>query len=1510
MKQHSSRNMILLLSNGICLCHLHHHHHHRIDDAIYYCSQLPDDSTVNMLKCADLNINVTKSLYDSFMGEEKEKEKEKKNDEKEKEKEKEKELLTEELLDDIGAESFFVKDNSSAIEILICNHTGVRLWYWMGDRSPSSLVSGESREEVIGTLIQKAGGDVRETYNQLSVQLQGGWDPIVNLPTTRTMSIVIPLTPCPVNDKISLCYNVEFENGLKRVILRSNVLMTNYTSLPLVCRMNSPSSSSVSAERVVHPNESYYVPISVAANGVFFFRAEKKDDNASASLLTSWNDRPLRCDSLIEGIEVTTTSHPMGNARSALQDEFEASGSSKTLVPSRVAMSRSSSFYMQTNVFKAQEDSLPDYQISISPPFMFVNLLACPAEITILEQGKDGSQAVRDFARIDIGGTWSTYCCARNNKALMVSVIAEPHWKMAEPKKLSLAGDKIDFTLVNSQNSSKKKGQQLNVMFDIHKNDSRGQVTLALQAKYWVLNCTGLPLRMRHGHDSDTIAASEVLETSGDSITADPDEFYSALSAISDSPTKKEDMRALHERFKLFQPIMYSYRSNDLFGNKTSFSIGNNSKWSKPISLESPGTSGDLQLPSDDSSVLYSLGISVQLGPGRFRKTKVVTVAPRFVLLNKSSMCVYYTQEQSMQEKGDGEYTGRPGQSSAHLEDFTVDNSGDKRTIGSNTMTDLSYASVDTGRAVPLHWPKRRKQKLLRLCFGLNWTWSGAITIGEVDDIAVCMCYKGGAAEIWRMLGVEVQHKGATFWVRFYDVSAEQSPYRIENCTAETLNIFQKSIDEKVSRKDFSSNHHVHVLDPSTTLLYTWEEPTLPHRLVVGITNSKCKRDFSLDKISEKVWKTDIECLDIRANTKYFMTIKVSVFADGSTRVLRLTEIAPKLKNTKEDENVADAGPSKIGKAKGVINHLPWKGKGNVKSHAETFNTERGAQVGQSQLYCIKKIGISFINETPQEFMYMQFDNLRLEMNSNNVDYFYELIIEDLQIDNQLYGAYLPVVLSREADEQNVDVIHMSVTQALQQAAGVDRFRYFSFLLQEMDISVDEEFVNELLYFTNMYTDNNVENMADSLHTHEKSDYLDLVKDEILPPERSRDFRYLYIDAFHLNPIKLNFSFVPSVVPDQEAPLRQLVGAIGVGVATIDRAPIKLNSLYIESLYCTRRDFYDRLSRHYIQQGIRQIYKVLGSIDALGNPVSLVSNLGTGVKDFFYEPAQGLVKSPKDFGKGVAKGSKSLVKHSVTGLFTTFSKLSGTVSKGVASLSLDEHYMQEREEASRQQPRHVGEGLVFGLKELGMGVVKGATGVVMNPVRGAKENGMKGFAKGVGTGLIGVAVKPGVGLFDLATRTTQGIMNTATYFDDKAHRIREPRYIGQDGRVVLYDQASAYAQSLLAVLEEGKYKQEWYLFNVPLQNRTLLLVTNISVFLISFASSKAQLEWRVMIKSMSSVNYLSSCILNVPRSILNPNLILQGSRSWSGLPKPTSSFTTTARMGRAPPSPSCRMIRS
>lgn len=87
--------------------------------------------------------------------------------------------------------------------------------------------------------------------------------------------------------------------------------------------------------------------------------------------------------------------------------------------------------------------------------------------------------------------------------------------------------------------------------------------------------------------------------------------------------------------------------------------------------------------------------------------------------------------------------------------------------------------------------------------------------------------------------------------------------------------------------------------------------------------------------------------------------------------------------------------------------------------------------------------------------------------------------------------------------------------------------------------------------------------------------------------------------------------------------------------------------------FTTRNELVSRILQHYKEQALSQIYKLLGSFDVIGNPISLVDNLGTGFTkncccysyffsffDFFHEPAQGIVKSPHDFGKGLAKVNK------------------------------------------------------------------------------------------------------------------------------------------------------------------------------------------------------------------------------------------------------------------------------
>lgn len=96
-------------------------------------------------------------------------------------------------------------------------------------------------------------------------------------------------------------------------------------------------------------------------------------------------------------------------------------------------------------------------------------------------------------------------------------------------------------------------------------------------------------------------------------------------------------------------------------------------------------------------------------------------------------------------------------------------------------------------------------------------------------------------------------------------------------------------------------------------------------------------------------------------------------------------------------------------------------------------------------------------------------------------------------------------------------------------------------------------------------------------------------------------------------------------------------------VGNINDAPIELNALAIKDMRLTMPELQGRIMYHYRQDVLRQVYRILGSADFLGNPVGLFTNVSSGVADIFYEPFNGVVMhGNKELGIGIAKVSLSV----------------------------------------------------------------------------------------------------------------------------------------------------------------------------------------------------------------------------------------------------------------------------
>lgn len=91
-------------------------------------------------------------------------------------------------------------------------------------------------------------------------------------------------------------------------------------------------------------------------------------------------------------------------------------------------------------------------------------------------------------------------------------------------------------------------------------------------------------------------------------------------------------------------------------------------------------------------------------------------------------------------------------------------------------------------------------------------------------------------------------------------------------------------------------------------------------------------------------------------------------------------------------------------------------------------------------------------------------------------------------------------------------------------------------------------------------------------------------------------------------------------------------------LGNLEDASLQLNALGIKDMRLSLPEIQSRIMYHYRQEVLRQLYRVLGSADFLGNPVGLFTNVSSGVADIFYEPWHGaVVTGNQDIGIGIAK---------------------------------------------------------------------------------------------------------------------------------------------------------------------------------------------------------------------------------------------------------------------------------
>jgi Vacuolar-sorting-associated 13 protein C-terminal len=268
----------------------------------------------------------------------------------------------------------------------------------------------------------------------------------------------------------------------------------------------------------------------------------------------------------------------------------------------------------------------------------------------------------------------------------------------------------------------------------------------------------------------------------------------------------------------------------------------------------------------------------------------------------------------------------------------------------------------------------------------------------------------------------------------------------------------------------------------------------------------------------------------------------------------------------------------------------------------------------------------------------------------------------------------------------------------------------------------------------------------------------------------------------------------------------------------VSDAPVRLPGKALDHVFESPSEILQSIGKFYVNETLKQIYKIIGSLDFVGNPTMLVTSFVSGVRDLVVAPSVAFMKSPTDpsrVGIGVAQGTLSLVSHSTSGFFGVLAKVSATAGQSVATLSLDTDFRDwhrdkvvvEATNLNREWKRRgvqsVGQMLARPVVDILLGVTGGISGIVISPVKGYQRNGRLGLVKGIAVGGIGLIAKPTVGVLDAFTHFTASIHDIAKSVNvldrrlQPALKLRLPYTFGIMSILAPFDPAAARAARLL-----------------------------------------------------------------------------------------------------------------
>ncbi|XP_060923539.1 intermembrane lipid transfer protein VPS13C isoform X2 [Limanda limanda] len=844
--------------------------------------------------------------------------------------------------------------------------------------------------------------------------------------------------------------------------------------------------------------------------------------------------------------------------------------------------------------------------------------------------------------------------------------------------------------------------------------------------------------------------------------------------------------------------VLFSFRKKAVFSkSKLQLSVSTSS-WSDGFSLETVGSYGCVRCPDD--SMDFLVGVSIQLSS--FNLTRIVTMSPFFTLVNKSS----YELE-----------------------------------VGEVRPPSTRWHYISSTECLPL-WPENPSGKLCVRVVGSE-SASKLFFFNRQDSgtlMSLDMCVG---------IIVEVNISDHSTVISFTDYYDGAAPALMINHTPWVTVSFRQS-----------GSTAAHELKPGQARRFVWDDPAGVRTLSWSCMEHSGELDllkddvgqFSYDSLSQVHW---VSFLDGRQRVVLF-TEDVAVVSKARQAEeleqfqqevkVSLQNLGLSLINNTNQQEIAYVGITSSGVVWEMKPKNRWKpfSQKNINLLEKTYQSQlsRKTEGGWVRLESSLEVNLSGAVMMMRQPISCQvrrnfLSGIQVEYKQSPHQRSLRAQLHWLQVDNQLPGAIFPIVFhpvsppkSIALDSEPKPFIDVSIITRFNQHSNVMQFKYFMALVQEMAVKLDQGFLGAILAL--------FAPPADPEANKQKSRLLDsdlqLLQAELMEASLSDTSGLSFFEHFHISPIKLHLSLSlgssgddVSEEPAAVQSLNLLLKSLGASLTDVDDLIFKLAFFEVKFQFYRREKLMWAVVRHYTEQFLRQMYVLVLGLDVLGNPFGLIRGLSEGVEAFFYEPFQGAVQGPEEFAEGLVIGVRSLLGHTVGGAAGVVSRITGSVGKGLAAITMDKEYQQKRREEMNRPSKDFGASLAKGGKGLLKGVVGGFTGIVTKPVEGAKKEGAAGFFKGIGKGLVGVVARPTGGIVDMASSTFQGIQRVAESTEEVT-RLRPVRLIREDGIIRPYDLTESQGLDLFQRSQitqlDGEVFRRHCLY--PGHSKTNIIITN------------------------------------------------------------------------------------